>query len=287
MPSLEFVATERPASNLRLRRILCLHGGGSNARIFEAQCRRINAALKSHFRLVFVDAPFFSQAGPDVTSVYADWGPFRRWLRWTPDHPELSPEEAMAEIDNAIARTMEEDNRKGATGEWVGLLGFSQGAKMCASLLLRQQMRMKKLGNGPRLGKYKRGPEFRFAVIMAGRGPLVSLDEELIMTPRLHNAASMSMERLNSSGWFSNRSGWDDVVQIPTIHVHGLQDPGLDRHQEFLQDYFEEDTTRLVVWDGNHRVPLKSGDVAAVVDAIMDFARQTGVLDVTSRAKLS
>jgi hypothetical protein len=34
---------------LHLPRILCLHGGGSNAKIFQAQCRKLNAQLKPYF----------------------------------------------------------------------------------------------------------------------------------------------------------------------------------------------------------------------------------------------
>src|ERR1700722_18740540 len=65
---------------LHLPRILCLHGGGTNARIFRAQCRVIRAHLISLSRLVFAEAPFPSPPGPDVESVYGDWGPFRSWL---------------------------------------------------------------------------------------------------------------------------------------------------------------------------------------------------------------
>ena len=162
---------------------------------------------------------------------------------------------------------MAEDDRKGATGEWVALLGFSQGAKMSASLLFRQQKRAEKA---------KKRTKFRFAVLLAGRGPLVSLDPELIMTPAFHDAAAMSLGPYQSG--FSDEERQDHVLRMATIHVHGLNDPGLELHRRFLEEYCEKGSTRLVEWDGDHRVPLKHRDVAAVVEQIFDLARQTGVL---------
>jgi hypothetical protein len=51
-------------ATLYLPRILCLHGGGTNAKIFRAQCRVLRAELGSKFRLCFAEAPFSSQPGP-------------------------------------------------------------------------------------------------------------------------------------------------------------------------------------------------------------------------------
>ncbi|KXJ86440.1 hypothetical protein Micbo1qcDRAFT_168476, partial [Microdochium bolleyi] len=92
-------------------RILCLHGGGTNARIFRAQCRALSRSLAPHFRLVYADAPFLSDdPGPDVLSVYAGCGPFKRWLRWKPEQPApSSDEEAVAAIDDALGDAMAAD----------------------------------------------------------------------------------------------------------------------------------------------------------------------------------
>ncbi len=262
--------------NLHLPRILCLHGGGSNAKIFRAQCRILIAKVKSHFRLVFADAPFLSQAGPCVLSVYANYGPFRRWLRWTPEHPEINAATAVAEIENSLRQAMDEDDRKGATGEWVALLGFSQGAKLSASLLFRQQMRAEKLGQGGPGQQWAGRTNFCFAVLLAGQGPLVSLDPELIMTPALHDASTIS-----SGGHgveFFDEEKQEHILRMPTIHVHGLRDPGLDLHRRLLERYCEKGSTRLVEWDGDHRVPIRNRDVAAVVEQIFDLSRQINVL---------
>lgn len=98
---------------LHLPRILCLHGGGSNARIFRAQCRAPRAELSHHFRFVFADAPFSSEPGPDVTSVYKNFGPYRRWLRSSPHQPHAPAGEAVMKIEDALALAMDESDRQG------------------------------------------------------------------------------------------------------------------------------------------------------------------------------
>ena len=265
MPELPIDVSEDPT--LHLPRILCLHGGGTNARIFRAQCRALEAKLKSNFRLCFADAPFLSQAGPDVVSVYRDYGPFRRWLRWRLDQPEIEAAAVVLEIDMFLAATLQADNEKGGTGSWVGLLGFSQGAKMCASLLFRQQARAEKLG------RHCAGSAFRFAVLMAGRGPLVSLDPELVMTPSLVDAAHLGFQVL------PDRNRTEHLLRLPTIHVHGLRDQGLLLHRQLREQYCEKGSTRLVEWNGTHRVPIGSEVVGTIVEEILAVARGLRIID--------
>ena len=252
---------------IELPRILCLHGGGTNARIFRAQCRVLEAKLRSSFRLCFADAPFLSRADPDAVSVYKDFGPFRRWLRWRQDQPEIEAAAAVLQIDTSLAAAMQADNETGATGPWVGLLGFSQGAKMCASLLFRQQIRAEKLG------RHCAASDFRFAVLMAGRGPLVSLDPALIMTPSLVDAAHMGFQVL------PDRNRTDHLLRLPTIHVHGLRDQGLLLHRQLEEQYCEKGSTRLIEWNGAHRVPIGSEVVNAIVEEMSTVTRALGVVE--------
>jgi len=256
-------------TTLHLPRILCLHGGGTNARIFQAQCRVLRKQLESRFRLCFAEAPFLSQAGPDVIAVYKNFGPSKRWLRWLPGHPQIDAKSAVELVEESLYAAMREDDEKGATGEWVALLGFSQGAKMCASLLFRQQVRADKLGI------HRAGTNFRFAVLLAGRGPLVSLDPDLLMTPALVDASQLGLSAYPDEQTLCRK---EHVLRLPTIHVHGLMDRGLPLHRRLLEQYCEKGTTRLVQWDGDHRVPIKTKDVAAIVAPILDIAKETGVL---------
>lgn len=249
---------DSPDPGLHLPRILCLHGGGTNARIFHAQCRILRAHLASSLRLVFADAPFPSPPGPDVESVYAQWGPFRSWLRvWA----QLDADRFVVESINAsIAAAVREDDRVGATGKVVGLLGFSQGARIAASLLLRQQIR-----NGNGIGNQRdgsggmQGVDARFAVLIAGRGPLLSMDPDPDHDPELNRGRADAVDQ-------------ERLLRMPTIHVHGLRDVGIEMHRELLYKYCQKGSTRLVEWDGDHRVPIRTKDVAAIVAEMMYIA---------------
>ncbi|KAL9105906.1 MAG: hypothetical protein Q9187_008641, partial [Circinaria calcarea] len=75
-----------------------------------------------------------------------------------------------------------------------------------------------------------------------------------------------------------NQEKQDHILRLPTIHVHGKRDHGLDLHRQLLEQYCEKGSTKLVEWDGDHRVPFKREDVVSVVDQIVDVASATGVL---------
>ncbi|KAI1340636.1 serine hydrolase FSH [Xylariaceae sp. FL0016] len=258
------------AETLHLPRILCLHGGGTNANIFRMQCRVLTRMLSPHFRLAFAEAPFDSAAGPDVLTVYADHGPFKRWLRWLDDHAQTDDVSAVQAIDASLAAAMAADDALGATGPWVGLLGFSQGAKLSASLLFRQQTRAKKARRSSSAQS-----DWKFAVLMAGRSPLVNLEPGVFTSSLLSDVSQIG---LSSQPDLMEMMSENHVLRMPTIHVHGVADPGLYLHQELLEQYCDPATVKLVEWDGAHRVPLKGTDVQPVVDAILEVAQETGVI---------
>ncbi|GAB7361290.1 hypothetical protein MBLNU230_g1350t1 [Neophaeotheca triangularis] len=243
--------------DLSLPRILCLHGGGVNKETFRAQARSIIKALPD-FRLVFADGPFFCDPGPGIVPVYEDWGPFRRWLRWLPEHAEIDDEAAIEEVNYAIETTKREDE---GTGEWVGLLGFSQGAKLSSSLLYEQQIRKERTGTAE--------TDYKFAVLLAGRSPIVSFSE-LSESPACVRPGAIS-EGFHYEGESPH------VLRLPTIHVHGLNDQGLHLHRKMLKQYHDPEATTLIEWDGIHRVPIKKTDVQPIADAIYRVAREQGV----------
>jgi len=164
---------------------------------------------------------------------------------------------------------MREDDSKGATGEWVAILGFSQGAKMTASLLLRQQARK------DRLGRILAGSNFKFGVLLAGRGPLVSLDPDLTLAAYLIDASQIGSENLPNQHLLRTK---EHILRLPTIHIHGMQDKGLELHRRLLEDYCEKESTKVVEWNGDHRIPIKEEDVSAVVRGILALAKETGIL---------
>lgn len=242
---------------LHLPRILCLHGGGVTGDVFRAQARALIKHLPD-FRLVFADGPFFCDPGPGIVPVYQDCGPFRRWLRWLPEHAEIDDESAIEEVFYAIETCKKEDE---GTGPWVGLLGFSQGAKLSSSLLYDQQVRLEREG--------KATTEYKFAVSLAGRSPIVSFCEYS------RSEACVRPGAISEGFKFEGKS--PDVLSLPTIHVHGLADAGLHLHRKMLEQYHDPKTTTVIEWDGTHRVPIKATDVLPITKEIYRVAREQGV----------
>ncbi|KAF2151097.1 citrinin biosynthesis oxidoreductase CtnB [Myriangium duriaei CBS 260.36] len=258
-------------STLHLPRILCLHGGGTNAHIFRLQCRVLERTLQSSFRFVYAQAPFPAEPGSDVTSVYMKDGPFTGWLQSDPTDAHRSDDEVIDEIDAALSLAMCADDLRGATGDWVALLGFSQGAKIAASILYAQQVCQE------RAGKNAIWPRFSFAILFAGRGPLVWLQSGIVMPHGLIDAKQLSTSNYRPAV----KKGSDEhVLKLPTIHVHGLNDPGIELHRGLLDRYCDSRSTFLLEWDGDHRMPIQTKDVAAVVEAIYLMAWKTGVLNL-------
>lgn len=272
--------------DLDLPRILCLHGGGTNARIFRSQCRVILTHLKGKFRLVFAEAPLQCHAGPDVLSVYKEWGPFKSWIPSALGCPEIDNHTATELFKEAIDRAIDEDNDLGASGPLVGLLGFSQGAKMCASLLYLQQLQQMRNVN------LNRRLDFRFGILLAGRAPLVALDMNLASIYAIdendyqENDSVAMLVDPNGRPVFATKTSLrssssinssDICLRIPTTHVHGLRDPNLSLHRKLLEGYCQKECTRLMEWDGDHRVPIKTKDVTELVQHIIAMASETGV----------
>ncbi|KAF2831686.1 hypothetical protein CC86DRAFT_366998 [Ophiobolus disseminans] len=259
-----------------LPRILCLHGGGVNATIFETQSRSLIRHLQHSFRLVWADGPFLCDPHSDIISVYGSYAPFRRWLRWLPEHTDIGAESCIEELGYAMKTAMEDDDREGGTGEWVGLMGFSQGAKLSASLLLEQQAREDKAQReGTQVETDLIGiPDinWRFGILLAGRAPLSNLNPTIMKSKALVSAANIS-----EGFQFCDSVNDDVILRKPTLHVHGMADAGLHLHRKLLADYCEDGTTTLVEWEGAHRIPIKSKDVDPVIDAIYDLAEGSGV----------
>ncbi|KAF2009881.1 hypothetical protein BU24DRAFT_427912 [Aaosphaeria arxii CBS 175.79] len=268
---------EKIPDSTNLPRILCLHGGGVNATIFEAQSRSLIRHLQHSFRLVWAEAPFFCDPHPDVIRVYGTYGPFRRWVRWLDQHSEIDSESCIEEIGYSLRTAMEEDDRAGGTGQWVGLMGFSQGAKLSASLLLEQQAREDKAVRERKAGT-DTGPigipglDWRFGVLLAGRAPLINLNPDVQKSAALVPAANVA-----ESFEFVKEVDDEAILRNPTIHVHGLADPGLALHRRLLDEYCDKGSTRLIEWDGAHRIAIKGSDVEPIVSCIYDVASEAGI----------
>jgi predicted esterase len=295
-------------------RILCLHGGGTNAEVLRLQCREIVRRLsppdaapgQPRFRLVFADAPFYSHPHVQIMLAYGALAPFRRWLRWQADQEVVDGDamarDVLARLRDAMADDDAELGREGKTGgEWVAVLGFSQGAKIAASLVWAQERvereAVRALPNGKMDGgdddvddaKIHRevplapadlplGVRFRFAVLMAGRAPVVRLAPNIGPVAGVAEMNTLSTDFVSFPPPDAPPDAPHRIRHTPTLHVHGLQDPGLDEHRRLLREYCASGSgARCVEWDGEHRLPIRTADVDVVVGAILEMAAEVGV----------
>ncbi|KAF2142259.1 uncharacterized protein K452DRAFT_287480 [Aplosporella prunicola CBS 121167] len=254
-------------------RILCLHGGGVSARIFRLQARSLVASLAPYFRLVFADGPFPCIMHEDLKPVYSQMGPCYSWASWMPHHvtPDgIDADTVINEIEDKLRMTMKADP---GTGEWVGLLGFSQGAKLTTSILLENQMRQEEARWDWRGNPVEgfAGVHWKFGVVMAGRGPPISLSDRSKDSLYFDLAGTP----INASGSFAGRVPEDFLLRTPTLHVHGTRDEGLPLHQKLLRQYMAPESAILVEWEGKHRVPIRSADVGAVTQGILQIYKDS------------
>ncbi|KAL6901091.1 serine hydrolase FSH [Trichoderma evansii] len=253
--------------DLSLPRILCLHGASVNAQVFRIQCRAIIASLKGNFRFIFADAPAEAPADKNVVTVFGEYAPFYRWLRWKPEHQELDAPTASKDIIKQLKKAMDEDQ---GTGEWVGLLSFSQGGVIAASLLWSQE-HIEDEAKRP-----LPGVNFRFAVVISSPGPVFFIDESGSLPKPRH--LPYANERVDLFEDWPEEGATDEshLIKTPMLHVHALQDPDLARHRR-LYKYSKKGTAKLMEWDGGHRLPLKADDVERMVSRIRDLAEQVGL----------
>lgn len=173
----------------------------------------------------------------------------------------------MSHVEATLTRAMAEDDSKSATGEWVALLGFSQGAKICANLLLSQQQRLR--NNNCVQGNVT--ATFHFGVLLAGRGPLTSSVTHATLESRCPLAKKVEPTEHCTH---YNATPVPERLCMPTIHVHGTKDPGLELHRNLLKQYCDSESAMIVEWDGGHRVPIKTKDIVLVVQEIHSLARK-------------
>ena len=212
--------------------ILCLHGGGTNAAIFQIQTIRIQRLLSSHFEFIFLDAPFESGPGPGVLPTFEGCGPFYRWIS------EIGVYETPEKTKELIARLAQEQKMKDGRG-FVGVLGFSQGAKLSAGLLLEQQ-----LGKGIDWGE-----GLRFGVLCNGTSPP--------LTSNLSEAERMGR------------------IAYPTLHLIGLEDPWREEGRKLKSKYCDETQAVLLEFDVDHRLPIKDDDNNKVAAEILRIHSET------------
>ena len=222
--------------------ILCLHGGGSTSQVFKIQSRRLIWTLSPHFRFIFADAPHTGAPGHGILPVFASLAPFRRWVtrRWVLGGGDI--EGTGGEEVGLVEGGLEECVARELGGEgWervVGVMGFSQGARLVAGLLLRQEL-LRKQG---RESKTK----FKFGIMVGGPYPPISLFEEGDV----------------------DVGDYELLRKIPTVHAWG-KDDHVKSGCVAMQEMCEGDECFQMEFDGGHHMPLKDVEAKDLCDLIM------------------
>jgi len=207
--------------------ILCLHGGGTNHQIFNIQAIRLQRLLSSSFDFFFLDGPFQSPPGPGVLPVFEGCGPFLRWIKIIGE--DGIPDETRKVVDEALKER-----------DFVGVMGFSQGAKLASGLLFEQQLAKKK---SPGIGGFK------FGVLLCGTSPPLT--------------SALAVEEKT------------EIISIPAVHVVGLQDPWRDSSREMFEKYFDKESSKKLEFDIGHHLPSAENETAKIADEILRLYKET------------
>ena len=224
-----------------LPRILCLHGRGTSGLIFSFQCRNITHALRDHFRLVFIDAPFGCGPGPGVVPIFEEAGPF---YEWTPKNAAEGER-----VRSLLHRKLREEN--GAPV--VGVLGFSQGARVAAGLLHERQQNAAV------------APDLSFGVIVnGGYPPLRQVSNSSMLLPGLSEAHRVEWE------WNDQHEG---CIHLPSVHVHATRDSMLASSRT-LARCFDPTTATIMEYDNAHHLPVSPVHITAITAEIIRIYAQ-------------
>ncbi|ETI23492.1 hypothetical protein G647_05294 [Cladophialophora carrionii CBS 160.54] len=219
--------------------ILMLHGGGSNATVFKIQARRLLWTLEKQFRFVFAQAPIEGAPGFGMLPVFASCEPFYRWVsrkfRAGESDVEPTPADEVARLDAQLTALMEQH---GGVDSFKGVIGFSQGARLVAGLLLRQKIEERDHAGG--VSRWK----FGFGVMIGGPFPPISLAQDV-------DPADYAL-----------------LKSVPTVHAWGRDDhvkPGCVE----LMKVCESDHCFQMDFEGGHHLPLKDVEAKDLCDLIM------------------
>jgi pimeloyl-ACP methyl ester carboxylesterase len=224
--------------------ILCLHGTGTSGSIFEAQTRNLRSALKSQFKFIFIDAPYPSLPGPGVLPAYVDSGPFYSWFSPSANDSLESVAREFGNCNEHIKNSLAKLDIEPSS--ITAVMGFSQGTIVASMLLGQAQYHSVEwastdvdLADVPWAG-------LRFGVLLSG-----SCSDGVV-------TAFMGKK-----------------LQLPCVHLHGLQDPFLEHARMLHTKIYHATSSDVVEFDGGHNIPGSKADLDRLVALIRGLNRKT------------
>ncbi|KAJ5628113.1 hypothetical protein N7490_010341 [Penicillium lividum] len=242
-------------------KFLCLPGGYSNSKALQTQLGPFCDALRSNGEANF----FFTQGTSPVyppPEFQGFFGPPPNFTFTTVDFPELvkfnmrdfprreSPEATMkyavekagnpsfSMIKEAMSRLIEMIDCDEDIG---GVIGYSEGAEIAASLILEEERLSKESGRIPRI---------KCAIFMCGWPPKDPVTGNIVLADDYDR----------------------EVIKIPTCHVVGAMDPFLDGSMA-LYNLCDPDTADLFDHGGGHVIPRSKETLTDLTEVIRDMIR--------------
>ena len=169
--------------------------------------------------------------------VFESCTPFYRWVsrrfKMGEGDSEGTPVEEVEAVDGILESVM---NENGGVETFVGIIGFSQGARLVPGLLMRQLIEMRDLESS----KWK----FKFGVMIGGPFPPIAMSETVDV------------------------KDYELLKQIPTVHGWGRDDPVIQGAKQ-MAEMAENENSFVMDFAGGHHLPLKDDEARDLCDQIM------------------
>ncbi|KAK8120139.1 hypothetical protein PG999_004259 [Apiospora kogelbergensis] len=240
---------------------LCLHGAYGSAKNFQAQLSPFLDEVKGRddYSFMWIDG-IHETAPPDGFQDYFGAAPWHRHvkfeaadflqrirqfpqeqgaedsMRFLLAGEELIPAESLTEALERVFKILEED------AEITGLIGYSEGSMIAASLIIEEQRRRKEHGTRRRIER---------AIFFAGWPPMAVVDGQA------------SLVLADSS---------DAMIDIPTFHVIGCNDPYLNGSMS-LYTTCDEDLAEMFDHGQGHTVPRDPRTMKELVTVLDKFGK--------------
>jgi Serine hydrolase (FSH1) len=184
----------------------------------------------------FIDADFEGEAALEAVDIYDgpfyDWFPFDRQVRLAWAEGILR---AHAIVEAAVTEL----------GPFDGILGFSQGATIAGSILLKEALQE----------KFDTMP-FKCAVLIGGPRPFE------IWSP---GANRVTMKRASGREL-------GQVLRVPTLHIVGKQDPWYGDCVSMME-LCDEEVASLYAYEGAHPLPTSQNINAVMASEIRQLIK--------------
>ncbi|KAK6850738.1 hypothetical protein PG987_000372 [Apiospora arundinis] len=220
---------------------LCLHGAYGSAKNFQAQLSPFLDEVKDRvdYSFVWIDG-IHETAPPDGFQDYFGAAPWHRHVKFEAadflKRIRQFPQEQSAEDSMRIFKILEEDP------EITGLIGYSEGSMIAASLIIEEQRRRKEHGMQRRIER---------AIFFAGWPPMTVVDGQ----------ASLVLSDTSEA-----------IIDIPTFHVIGCNDPYLNGSMS-LYTTCDEDCAEMFDHGQGHTVPRDPRTMKELVTVLDRFMK--------------